>query len=273
MLFTKLLPRFDNNPDLSGSNSMADSAVNMGKTAISSFDPQTTAGSQQSKLGSGGLGGLLGGETNQYVNDYSKAVANNPTVTSLYNTANNMYNVPKLAETATNLTNRVTNAVPDAYRGARGFDIDSTDIQNGIAAKDAYLLPQSNAATANYNTASGLASNFVQAGQAQNAQNLLPIQAQAPLLAQQQAAQATGWNNAAQSEFQGLMDKMEQGVALSGQQMQRANQLAQLEEAYQAQLSQNSTNIATANIGNQYKVLSPAQTLANTFTGKSVRAA
>lgn len=272
MKFFKLLPRFDNNPDLSGSNSMADAAVNTGKTAINSFDPTTTSGSQQGKLGSGGLGGLLGGETGDYVDKYTKTVANNPTVTSLYNTGNTMYNVPQLASTATNLSNRVTNAVPDAYRGARGFDIDSTDIQNGIAAKDAYLLPQSNAATANYNTAAGLASNFVQAGQAQNAQNLLPVQSQGQLLQQQEAAQSTGWNQASASEFQGLMDKMDQGIALSTIEMSRAHDLADAEEKYQQQLSQNSTEIAKANIGNQYQILPASQTLANTFTGKTYTA-
>lgn len=262
MKLNKLNPRF---VDYSASNKVADTAINTGRTAISSFDPTATANIQKSNLGASGLGGLLGNETNAFTSEYAKAVAANPTVTQLYNTANNLYNVPALATTATNLSNRVTNMTPNAYTAARGFDINATDINNGIAASSQYLTPQSNAATANYNTAAGLASNFVTAGQAQNAQNLLPIQAKQQLVIQQQAAQATGWNNAAQSEFDALVSKMQAGVTLSTTEMARANQLASLEEAYQQAID-------TANIQNQYKILTPAQTLANTMTGATYRA-
>ena len=254
----KLLPRYDS-LDTSGSDAVASSGVSTGQNAINSFDPTQTSNTQKSNLGSGGLGGMLGGETGNYVNDYSKAVANNPTVTSLYNTGNNMFNVPNLQKTATNLNNEVTNAVPDAYSGARGFDIGNTQVQNGVAAKESYLLPQADAATANANTASGLASNFVNAGQTQNAQNLLPIQAQAPLLQNTESAQASGWNQASQQELAGLMDKMNQGVTLSQNEISRANTLATAEEAYQQA-------VTTANIGNQFKDVGKGDNLVNTFT-------
>ncbi len=257
----KLKPRFA--LDISGSQPAADRAISTGNTAISSFDPKTTAGAQQSNLGVGGLGGLLGGQTADYTQQYQNAIAKNPTVTSLYNTANNMFNVPQLANRATYLNNQVTNAVPDAYTGAKGFDIDSTDINNAIASKLAYLGPQANAATANYNTAAGLASNFVQAGQVQNQQNLLPIQAQGTLLQQQEAAQATGWNQAAANEFQGLINKMNAGITLSTTEMNRANQLASLEEAYQQAIS-------TANIANQFQNVSAGNSLVNTFANTAM---
>jgi hypothetical protein len=263
--YSKLLPRFDYN--VSDTNSLADKATSTGTNAINSFDPTQTAGSQQTKLGDSGLGGLLGGETTNYTNDYTNAVKSNPTVTSLYNTANNMFNVPGLAQTATNLQNRVTNLTPDAYRASRGYDIDATDINNGIANSSAYLTPQSNAATANYNTAAGLASNFVQAGQAQNQQNLLPIQARGTLLQQQEAAQATGWNNSAQSEFQGLMEKMNAGVQLSATEMQRANTLAQIEEAYQQNLTTQTASQNIAKIGQQFQTVPYASRLVNTMNG------
>jgi transcriptional regulator with XRE-family HTH domain len=259
MKLLKLKPRFDASTD------EANTATSTGQNAINSFDPTSTANTQQDSLGSSGLGGLLGGESNDYVSQYANAVANNPSVTSLYNTANQMFNVPQLANQSTYLNNQVTNAVPDAYTGAKGFDIDSTDINNGVAAKLSYLTPQANAATANYNTASGLASQYVQAGQAQNTQNLLPIQAQGTLLQQQEAAQATGWNQTLSDEFQSLIDKMNAGVQLSTTEMTRANTLASLEEAY-------NQAVTTANIGNQYKTLSPAQTLVNTMTGSTYKA-
>jgi len=254
MKLNKLLPRYESSSDV------AANATSTGNNAINSFDPTTTASTQQASLGSSGLGGLLSGETSDYVKRYQAAVAANPTVTDLYNTANQTYNVNNLASTATNLSNRLTNVVPNAYKGAKGFDIGSGDINNGISNATAYLTPQSNAATNNYNTAAELASKYVTAGQAQNSQNLLAIQSEGTLLAQQEAAQATGWNQTLQNEYDALIAKMNAGVTLSASEMARANTLAQTEEAY-------NQAVYTANAANAYQTIPAASTLYNTVTG------
>lgn len=256
--------------DLSGANAQAATAQATGQNAINSFDPTGTANSQEQT--SNNLFGQQQGATQNYVNQYAQDVANNPTVTSLYQQGNQLYNVPQLQTQATNLQNQVTNAVPAGVSAARGFDIGDTQVNNGVAQKLAYLQPQANAATANANTASQLASQFVQAGQQQNAQNLLPVQAQQSLLAQNMAAQATGWNQAMANQFQGLIDKMQSGVQLSQAEYQQAQALAQAEESYQqAQVTANA-QIQAAQIGQQYQTLNPTQTLVNTFTGQSQRA-
>ena len=56
---------------------------------------------------------------------------------------------------------------------------------------------------------------------------------------------------------------MQAGVQLSAAELQRAQQLAQLEENYQQA-------IGTANIAQKYQILNPAQKLVNTFTGKAI---
>lgn len=256
----KILPRYDLN--LSGATDQATTAQNTGNNAINSFDP--TAAGQKVMNSTGDLATSLGKQTGQYVSDYTKAVQANPTVTALYNAGNTMFNVPQLAQTATNLQNRLTDVVPNAFQGAKGFDIDSTDINNGIANASAYLTPQAGRATANYNTAAGLASNFVQAGQAQNAQNLLPIQAQAPLLQQSEGAQGTVWNTAAQQTLQGLIAKMQAGVQLSTNEMEMAKTLAQAEEAYQQQQTQNQTTLANTIQGQKYIPVAAGNNLVNT---------
>jgi hypothetical protein len=246
-------------------NGVASDAMNTGHTAINSFDPTSTANGQKTSV-INGLGSTLGGQTDNYIKKYADTVAANPTVTDLYTTGNNMYNVPGLAKTANYLQNEVTNAIPTGYRGARGFDIGDTAVQNGIASKLAYTLPQSNAATNNLNTAEGFAKNFVEAGQLQNAQNLLPIQAQAPLELQKQAAEATGWNNAAQSEFEGLIEKMKAGVTLSTAEMERANVLAQMETSYQNAITSANATVNAAKIAQQFQTVGPGQNLVNTFS-------
>ncbi len=250
----KILPRYDLN--LSGATDQANIAKSTGENAIASYDPTAAGSAVMKSTGTqpGGLASQLGGQTSDYVNRYTQAVANNPTVTSLYKTGNELYNVPQLATEATNLQNRLTDVTPNAYQGAKGFDIDSTDINNGIANATAYLSPQAQRATANYNTAAGLASNFVNAGITQNQMNLLPIQAEAPLLAGSENAQGVVWNTAAAQTLQGLIAKMQAGVQLSQNEMQMAQTLAQAEEAYQQE-----------QLAQTYKTLSPSQTLFNTM--------
>lgn len=245
-------------------NSVASGAMDVGKTAINSFNPNATATSQQNNTGN--LFNTQQNQTNDYIGQYSQAVANNPTVTSLYNKGNEMFNVPQLAQQATNLNNQMTGAVPSGYAGARGFDISNTDVQNGIAQRTAYLQPQANAANANYNSAAGLASQYVTAGQTQNAQNLLPIQAEQQNLLQQQAAQSTGWNNAAQSEFTALVSKMNAGVTLSQAELERANVLASQETSYLNQITSSQASIKAAQLNNQYQNVGQNNNLVNTFT-------
>lgn len=278
MKFIRLLPRFDNSTgsgglDLSGATKQANTAMDTGKNAISSYDP-TAAGNTSTNAVSGNFN-TNQAQNAQAVNPLQSVINSNPHVQDLYQQGNALYNVPQLATQATDLTNRLTNAVPDAYRGARGYDIDSTDLNNGIAAKTAYLTPQSNAATANYNTAAGLAQKFVEAGQAQNAQNLIPAQMNAQLTAQNLAAEQTGFNQAQKATLDGLMEKMKSGVALSAQEMDMAKQLAQSEEQYQQQLTMNTTEIEKQRLANsgqlqntkqqqQYYALSPNTNLVNT---------
>ena len=147
--------------------------------------------------------------------------------------------------------------------------MDATDINNGIANSTAYLTPQANAATANANTAAGLSGTYI-------ANALLPYQAQGTLVTNQEAAQATGWNQTLQDQFNGLIDKMQSGVTLSGNEMTLAQNLASQEEAYQQAVAVAQEQAVSAQnvakINQTYQTLSPAQTLANTMTGQNYTA-
>lgn len=259
--FTRLLPRFD--VALPQSNAENTTAQNTGTNAINGYDP-TAAGNSSTAAVTSNFN-TAQGQNAQAVNPLQSVINSNPTAQALYNQGNAMYNVPALQTQATNLTNRVNNVQPNAYNAARGFDIDSTDINNGVANATAYLQPQANQATANANTASGLASNFVNAGLTQNQMNLIPAQENATLTQQNQAAEATGWNQAQSSTLQGLMNKMSAGVTLSGSEMQLAGTLAQQEEAYQQQLTVNQTSLANTIQGQKYITAPGGDTITNTL--------
>lgn len=248
--------------------------VDTGKKAINSFDPTATANSTR-----GGFNSLYGSQTgtvNDYATRYADTIASNPRVENLYTTANDMFNVPNLGKQATYLNNQVTNAVPQAYSMARGFDYSEPQVQNAVNTNLRFLQPQATAATANYNQASDLANKFVQAGITQNQMNLLPIQAEGPMLNDAMARQSSGYTVAAEQEMQGLISKLNAGITLSTAEIQRANELMKASQAYESAKytadTAKSSAMGVAQIGNQYQTLNPAQSLINTFTGGTYKA-
>lgn len=235
-------------------------AAGQGQSAINSFNPTDIAGTQRT-----GFNNLFGSQVGtgpqnatDYMKAYSGAIAANPTVTSLYNTGNKMFNVPQLANQATYLQNQVTNVAPNQYQLARGFDVSEPQVENAINTNLRFLQPQATAATNQAQTAQNLANQYVQSGIAQNQFNLLPIQSYQPILQQALAAQATGWTQTAQNEFAGLQAKMNAGVQLSEAEMQQYTALAQAQADYNARIN-------TANIANQFKTIPQGQNLVNTF--------
>ena len=140
---------------------------------------------------------------------------------------------------------------------ARGFNVDQNQVNNATNQELQRLSPLASAATNSAQTAQNLAGQYVTQGMAQNQVNLLPVQAQQQLMSDQFARQMTGYSEANQAELQGLMQKMQSGVALSTAEMARANQLATSETSYN-----------TALIGQQNQVLNPNQTYLNTITGQ-----
>ena len=259
-------------------NDVFNQGVNTGNNAINSFDPTGASNSVRS-----GYTSLLGSQTGEgptnsadYAKIYADTIAKNPTATDLYSTANSLFNVPNLQKQATYLNNQVTNTAPRAYSLARGFDFSEPQVENKINTDLRFLQPQATAATANANTASNLAAQWVNQGMTQNQINLLPVQKQGDMLADALARQSAGFDIAAQNELQGLVAKMNAGVTLSQAEIQRANVLMQAAQSYQQALDvaniQKQQALGVAQIGNQYQTVPAGNTLVNTFNGGTYRA-
>lgn len=233
--------------------SQVSDAMGSGTSAVNNFNPQDIANNRinsSNQLLSSQTGGGPS-NANDYMKAYASQVASNPSVQSLYNQGNQMFNVPSLQTQATSLQNAVNQETPNVYAMGRGFDMSNEQAQNKINNDLMFLQPEANAATANANTASNLASNFVQAGLAQNNYNLMPIQNYGQMLTQSMAAQATGWNAANQNLYDGLVQKMNNGVALSQTEMQQMAQLAQAKEQYDAAIAGQQAGVQEAKIGAQ----------------------
>ena len=224
---------------------LAGSAQESGRNAINAFDP--TASANTIRGGFNMLANQQTGNVQGFTDKYAQAVANNPNVQSLYDTANTAFGVPQLAERANRLNTQVTNQLPMQTQLMRGFDASQGQIDNATNFNLRFLEPQATAATNASQTAQNLAGQRVQAGITQNQMNLLPIQQQGTMLNDVMARQATGYNIAAPTELDGLINKMNAGVTLSQAEIARANALAQQETSYQNTLAeQRYKNLNTA---------------------------
>ena len=247
--------------------SVADSAMNTGKSAVSAFNPSDTSGKTLS--GFNNLFGTQANQQNDYIKQYTDTIKNNPTVTQLYDTANTQYNVPGLAQNANYLNNQVLQTPQQQLNTMRGFNADQNQVNNATNQQLRILQPLASAATTNLQTAQGLAQGQVQAGIQQNATNLLPVQAQGQMQSDLWARQASGYTTAAEQEFQGLISKMNAGVQLSQNEMARANALASAEATYQSSLmsAQSAQNVARINAQNV--TLPQGSTYLNTASGQA----
>lgn len=264
--------------DLAGGDfgaGLAGDAKQTGQNAINTFNPQDIAGRTRSTFDTGVSGqlGTGGPQTaSDYMSRYSGQIAKQPTYTDLYQTANDIYGVQPLTQQAAYLRGLVGTEVPRAYETTRGFDVSDPQVQNKIATDLRFLNPQSQMATEQAQAAQGLAGQYVGYGQQQQAKELMPIQNYGQMLSDAFTRQATGWTIAAQQEFDGLKAKMDAGMQLSANEYARANQLAQLQEAYQQSQLQANAQIQTAQIGQQYHTLGKGDTLVSTGAVPGTRA-
>lgn len=245
--------------------SNVNSAANQGKSAISAFDPSSYAKTTMS-----GLNDIIGGQNNtqnDYLSAFKNQIATQPSATDYYNLGMNKFNVQPLQQQANDLGNAMLTTPNTNLNAAKGFNYDAGQVAQKNTQDLERLAPSAQAAQNNATAAQGNAMNFANMGMQQNNMNLLPIQEQGQYLMQQYAAQQTGWTTASQAQLQALQDKMDQGVALSADEMQSYSQLSQSEQSYQAALASANATVNAAKVNNQFQTLSPSQTLVNTANG------
>ncbi len=252
--------------DQNFAKSVADNANKTGQNAINAFDPTSSQNNFLSSYNSMNAGQQAGSQN--YTDQYAKAVANNPTVGSLYTQANQNFNVPGLMQQSNQLNNAMLTDPQQNINAAKGFNYDANQVGQQTTQDLARLSPLAQAATNSAQTAQTLAGQQVAAGQAQNAQNLLPIQSQQQFVLQQQANQAQAYITANQSTMTALQAKMDAGIQLSAQESQQYQAMLQAQATVQSAQVGASAGVQEAQLNNQYKVLSPSQGLFAASTGQ-----
>jgi hypothetical protein len=252
--------------DQNFASSVASGAKQIGQDAINSFNPTATENNFLSSYNN--LNNTQQGQTQDYSDKYAQAVANNPSVTDLYNQGNDKYNVLGLQNTANQLNNAVLTAPQTNLNAAKGFNYDANQLSQQTNQDLARLSPLALAAQNNAQTAQSNANAYVTAGQAQNAQNLLPVQSEQQFYLQQQNNQSQAALQANSQEIAGLTAKMQSGIQLSQAEYARYNQLVQAQASIQSAQAQANAAVDQAKIYAQNQVIAPGSTYYNPTSGQ-----
>ena len=186
-----------------------------------------------------------------YKSDVGNAITN----------ANNTFNLPTLENTVTGLTSRINDLSQNtsnsgggaaAGTGLGGY---SSEAQVGANLNNREL-PALNAASANLNTASGLA-------QQQESIALQPDQAYEDLLKTNITTAMQGLTTTQQTEMNGIIAKINAGVTLTTAEMQTG-------EDYAKTILTNANNITLQNLKNQYTPIPQNNTIVNPATGQAI---
>jgi hypothetical protein len=250
--------------------SIAQNARQTGESAVNAFNPTQT---QKNFLGDyNSMTAGQFGQAQDYTKRFADTISSNPSATDYYQRGNEAYGVQPLMEQANYLNTQVTNAVPNAYKTARGFDVSDHQVQNAANVNLRFLQPQATAATGQAQVAQQLAAGYADRGMQQTDINLRPITAEGQFIQSQQEGQGEAYRQANAQEMTGLISKMQSGVKLSELEYARLNELIQAESAQRVareeterQRVANQGSLANTIQGQKYQVLDPNQRLVNTF--------
>lgn len=221
-------------------------AYNAGKNAIGSFDPN--AWQQATNSGLAGIKSSQDATQADYIQSYKNQILGQPSATSLYNTANEKFNVPTLQANANTLNNTMLTTPNSNLDAAKGFNYDANQVAQKTSQDLQRLAPAAAAATTNANTAMTNAGNYVTAGMGQNAYELQPTQQQGQYLMDSYARQQSGFTTTQQSQLEALKQKMMSGVQLSSDEMAAFSNLTTAESSYQSSLNSANAQVKAAQI-------------------------
>ena len=190
---------------------------------------------------------------NDWQTTYSNAVAGQETLPAMATRIGNTLGLPDLTKNAQNLTASVA-AIPENQKNAtRGFDVNSTQLANIIAAKSATLAPVAQeAVTQEQNAETNLATQLGY-GVADQTKQLQPIITQGTMLSDQIAREMTGFTTDNENALNAILTDIKNEQTVSQADLDRANDLAKAQLQY--------TNAKTT--------LSPGQTVVDN-TGKVI---
>jgi hypothetical protein len=252
--------------DTTNATNQATTAINNGNNATNNFDPNATANTITNS--GNALNSSQTGTINDFINSYQNTVNAQPNLAQTYASLGQQYNIPQLENQATYLNNQVLKTPQNNLNLANGFNYSQGQVDQKTNQDLTKLQPLASAATTAFQNAQNLVNQGVTAQQTQNAYALLPTQAQQAMLSDQLTRQETNWTTANEALYNGLVAKMQSGVALSSAELQEAGQLAQAQASYQSAVASAQATENAATIGNNFITTAAGSITKNSNNGK-----
>jgi hypothetical protein len=169
---------------------------------------------------------------------YTGAINSQPTLTSLYGSIGQQYNLPTLQANANQLNDTVSQIPYTQLNAARGEEMSQNQLDRGVGYQQAKLSPLAERATTQAQNAQNLVSTQLGLEQQQQQKELQPYSMESTLLGQQQGYGVSLQSQQNTNELNTLLAKMQAGVQLSTAEADRANQLAISEQQLNSPLAQ-----------------------------------
>ncbi len=208
--------------------------------------------------------------SDDFLNRYRGAVTGQERVSDMATRIGGELGLPQLQSNATMLRNTLTN-LPSTYsKAVRGFDVNSNQLDRIIATKAGALAPA--VATAENSLAGAQSTLDRRLGyeQIDQQKELLPFQTEQSLLSERLARETTAFDRTAESELNGLIQKIQAGITLSEGEKNRAQQLAIAEQNFQNQLKLNNEQQKSQGPQTQIIEQNGVKYLINSQTGQKI---
>lgn len=212
-------------------NSPSAIAAQQAATAKAASDAQNAA--QEQKI-------------NDFTTKFQSAVGALPTVQQSASDIGNSLGLPNLQKNAQTLTANVA-AIPTIQTNAtRGYNVDSNQLSQIIASKEAQLAPVAQTAVTQEQNAEGAVNTQLGYVQQQNQLTLQPIETEGTMLSSQIAAEMTGFNQQQQGQLQTYLDALDNNEKLTQDQLDDAEKLAESKVQYDS-VKQQLTSVSAGN--------------------------
>ncbi len=190
------------------------------------------------------------GGMDDYLNRFRGAIGRQEQLGDMYKRIGNELGLPQAQQAVNTLTSTVANLPGELTRSARGADVNQGQLTRQIAEKVAPVQGALTAASAELAGTRDALGQQIGFEQSQQAKDLAPYQTEQQMLSEYYAREMTGYNQAAERELNGYIQKLNAGITLTEGEKTRANQLAMAEMDYKkaietANISANASRYST----------------------------
>lgn len=217
-----------------------------GATPSNYIQMKSDAASAKQKAETDAFNATQEAKQTDFINRFKTAVGGQESLSDASNRIGNTLGLPDLRTNAQNLTKSVA-MIPKVQTDAtRGYNVNSNQLSQIIASKQAQLAPAAQQAVTQQQTGEQQLGQQLGYLQTDQAKQLQPLELEGSMLSDQIAREMTGFTQDKTNALNAYLAQLDAGTKLTLQQMQDANALAQAHIQYDNVKSQVQNQVVAA---------------------------